>query len=226
MQQFNTRPELEQVQELKAAIASLPNPLELNALQQEIATQVDESIRNFAEQIGEQLALIKPYRYKLVIDRSNSRAELMQALGQAQHRLILVCPWLGRGTDYQIIQKLEALLKRNVRVDVGWGNQGDIDKLKDRSSSIRQQLKSSDYYCALPKLEALEQKYPKLFKLNLLGTHEKFLICDRSWAMLGSHNFLTSGAFNSERELGIKLDDPRIVAELIERFDNAKDLEK
>ena len=44
--------------------------------------------------------------------------------------------------------------------------------------------------------------------------------------MLGSHNFLTFGAFNSERDLGLKTNDPRIIADLIERFESAKDLKK
>lgn len=90
-----------------------------------------------------------------------------------------------------------------------------------------QRLKSySKYYSALPKLEAFEQKYPKQFKLKLLGTHKKFLVCDREWAMIGSHNFLTSGAFSSERELGLKTNDLRIIADLIERFESAENLDQ
>lgn len=127
VQQFNTRPEVEQIQGLTEAIAALPSSLELNELQQQIATQVDESIRNFVEQIKVQLALIEPYDYDLVFDRPESRATLMQALKQAQHRLILVCPWIGYGTDFQVIPKLEKLLQRNVCIYIGWGNWKDIN---------------------------------------------------------------------------------------------------
>ncbi|MBR8833365.1 MAG: hypothetical protein DSM106950_04800 [Stigonema ocellatum SAG 48.90 = DSM 106950] len=62
--------------------------------------------------------------------------------------------------------------------------------------------------------------------MKLLGTHEKFLVCDRSWAMLGSHNFLTSGDSGSEREVGLRTNDPRIIEELISRFERAKNLEE
>ncbi len=226
MRQFNTRPEIEQIQGLTEAIASLPDPLELEEVKQEIAIQVDESVRKFAEQIRAQLALIEPYDYDLVFDRSESRATLMQALKQAQHRLILVCPWIGYGTDERVIPKLEKLLQRNVCIDIGWGNWKDINDSKNSSSPIRQKLKDSGHYDNLPQLEALERKYPQQFKLKLLGTHEKFLVCDSEWVMLGSHNFLTSNASSLERELGLKTNDPRIVADLIERFENAKDLEK
>ncbi len=48
---------------------------------------------------------------------------------------------------------------------------------------------------------------------------------DRSWTMLGSQNFLTSGTKSPEREVGLRTNDPRIITDLIKRFDTAKDLE-
>jgi phosphatidylserine/phosphatidylglycerophosphate/cardiolipin synthase-like enzyme len=55
--------------------------------------------------------------------------------------------------------------------------------------------------------------------LKVLGTHEKFLVCDRRFAMIGSHNFMSSGASSSEREVGIKTDSPETIDKLIELFD-------
>ncbi|MDF5731128.1 MAG: phospholipase D-like domain-containing protein [Rhizonema sp. PD38] len=125
-----------------------------------------------------------------------------------------------------MIQTFEALLQRNVYIDIGWGHQKDIDKLPFGSGSIRRKLESFSYlYNALPKLETLEQKYSTQFKLKLLGTHEKFIVYDHSWAMLGSHNFLTSGNNSAEREVGLQTNDPRIITDLILRFDKAKNLE-
>lgn len=63
-------------------------------------------------------------------------------------------------------------------------------------------------YRSLPKLQALESQYPQLFQLKLLGTHEKFLVCDDSFAMLGSHNLLTSNTSSTEREIGLLTDAP------------------
>ncbi|MEP0858097.1 hypothetical protein [Trichocoleus sp. DQ-U1] len=81
-------------------------------------------------------------------------------------------------------------------------------------------------YSALPKLENLEQKYPDRFQLKLLGTYGKLIVCDRSWTMLGSHKFLTSDTKSMEQEVGLRTNDPRIITDLIKRFDTAKDLEK
>ncbi|MBD1925142.1 hypothetical protein H6F74_02420 [Trichocoleus sp. FACHB-90] len=223
-QQFDNRPELGQIQELKDALSSLPHPLELEKV---IACQIEKSAQVLALEINRQLAAIKPYEYRLAIDRPGSRAVFMEALALAQERLILVCPWPNiYGVNSEVIQKLEELLKRKVRVAVGWGHLKDIDKVSS-IGSIRQRLKSSSYlYSALPELETLEQKYPDRFQLKLLGTHEKFIVCDRSWTMLGSHNFLTSDTKSTEREVGLRTNDPRIITDLIKRFDTAKDLEK
>ncbi len=223
--QFDNRPEPEQIQDLWEEVASLPRALEL---EKAIATQVEETALALALDINRQLALVKPYEYRLAIDRPGSRAVLMEALALASERLILVCPWPNSyGVDSEVIQKLEDLMKRKVHVAIGWGHLKDIDKTSSSSGSIRHRLKSYSFlYSGLSELETLEQKYPDRFQLKLLGTHEKFIVCDRSWAMLGSHNFLTSGTKSMEREVGLRTNDPRIITDLIKRFDTAKDLEK
>jgi uncharacterized protein YjbI with pentapeptide repeats len=76
-------------------------------------------------------------------------------------------------------------------------------------------------YNALPDLRQLERDYPGFFSLKLLGTHEKFLVCDSTFAMLGSHNMLTSNVQSTEREVGIRTTDPYIIQGLIDRFDAA-----
>jgi len=193
----------------------------------EIEDQVEASVLRWTEQINDRLLQIRPFDYRLVFDRPGSRTELMKALQQTQKHLILVCPWPTIwGIDSQVFKKLEVLLKQNVSIQIGWGCQKDIDKLKNGTGTIRQRLKSySDYYNALPQLEILEQEYPCQFKMKLLGTHEKFLVCDRSWAMIGSHNFLTSDDRKPEREAGLFTNDPRLIEDLISRFHNAENLE-
>jgi len=199
----------------------------LDRLRSEFSVQVDATVEKRITELNQLLKTIQPvYEYELVFDRSGSRKVFIEvALEQTQHRLILVCPWPAWAVS-QVIQKLEALLQKNVRIDIGWGSLTDINKLPFGSGPIRQRLKSySDYYSALPKLSELERKYSNQLNLKLLGTHEKFLVCDDRLAMVGSHNFLTSGSSSDEREAGMKTNDPRIVADLTKRFDNAKNLE-
>jgi hypothetical protein len=94
-----------------------------------IQQEVDQSNRSQFE-IVKQL-LPKQYSYTLVSGRSQSRDVFIDALEKSQQRLILVCPWL---TEYAInphIQDLiRAALNRGVRIDIGWGNLGDVENGK------------------------------------------------------------------------------------------------
>jgi len=218
-----------------------------------LSNRVSDSVAQSATEINLKLAQIKPQKYQLVIDRDGSRNLLMEALDKAQNRLIIVCPWLSSyGADEEVIQKIELLLNKGVQVRIGWGHLNDIKKIitkslpkqdanlekhediKERleyiktinaSFDIYQRLKAyGGLYRSLTRLQVLESQYPQLFELKLLGTHEKFLVCDNSFAMLGSHNLLTSNTASSEREIGLLTDDPRIISELTERYDTASDL--
>jgi phosphatidylserine/phosphatidylglycerophosphate/cardiolipin synthase-like enzyme len=128
--------------------------------------------------------------------------------------LILVCPWLcHHGFDLEIQHQLENLLIKGVTIEIGYGKLSDIEKGK----------LTGFFYNTLKQATLLADKYPN-FKLKLIGTHEKYLVCDRSFSMLGSHNFLTSGV-GEEREIGIRTTDPDLINRLIERYEQAPDRE-
>ena len=168
--------------------------------------------------------------YKLVYDRDNSREVLMQALEQAEERLIIVCPWLtNKGINQSIIDSFKKLLKSNTCIDIGWGYRGDIidvNQLEFSENYFRKKIINDWKYNALNKLEDLEKQFSGKFRLKLLGTHEKYLVCDNKFAMLGSHNLLTSSENNQEREVGILTTDIDIIQGLNDRFDNAESLGK
>jgi len=203
-------------------------------LSQELTGQIEATVEQRVVGINNLLKEIQPkYEYKLVCDRDQSRSFLLKAVKEAKERLILVCPWLHWGirwNDGELLNLFYKLLgKPNSSIEIGWGHYLDMENKQVRSSStsLRQSLKThGKMYTALPQLEKLEKDYPQQFKLKLLGTHEKFLVCDRAWAMLGSHNFLSSGDKSQEREVGLWTNDPYIIDKLIKRFDEAKNLEE
>jgi uncharacterized protein involved in tellurium resistance len=122
----------------------------------------------------------------------------------------MACPWLTTwATD---IAKFEFILSKGVRIDIGWGSLEDL---------AQEQTDNIIWYGALPQLQQLQEQYPDLLHMKELGTHEKFLVCDESFAMLGSHNFLTSGSSSPEFEVGIFTKDPNIIDQLIEHFDTS-----
>jgi phosphatidylserine/phosphatidylglycerophosphate/cardiolipin synthase-like enzyme len=154
------------------------------------------------------------YEYELVLGREQSRQALLEALASVESRLILVCPWLcHHGFDLEIQHQLENLLIKGVTIEIGYGKLSDIEKGK----------LTGFFYNTLKQATLLADKYPN-FKLKLIGTHEKYLVCDRSFSMLGSHNFLTSGV-GEEREIGIRTTDPDLINRLIERYEQAPDRE-
>jgi hypothetical protein len=173
------------------------------------------------------------YEYKLIYNRDQSRKILLDAAKQAQHRLILVCPWLHKAVQYkdqELVSHFEAFLSNQKgQIDIGWGHWQDMrsDIVWTSSGPMREKLKTHcDMYGGLEDLEYLEEKYPEQFRLKLLGTHEKFLVCDHQFAMLGSHNFLSSSDCSlREREIGLYTTDRHIIDELIECFENARNLE-
>ncbi|MEZ2321451.1 MAG: phospholipase D-like domain-containing protein [Microcoleus sp.] len=153
----------------------------------------------------------KQYEDRLVFNRRHSRKVLSDALENVQKRLILVCPWLTSWATAVVIEKCEELIKRRVRIDIGWG------KLEDLA---RDQI-DTFWYGALPKLRQLQNEHPEFLYLKELGTHEKFLVCDNNFAMLGSHNFLTSKESSPEFEVGILIEDTNTIQKLINRFDES-----
>jgi phosphatidylserine/phosphatidylglycerophosphate/cardiolipin synthase-like enzyme len=167
--------------------------------------------RNLVQEIADRSP---KYEYELVFGREQSRQALIEALGSVKNRLILVCPWLcHHGFDVELHHKLENSLIKGVTIEIGYGKLSDIEKGK----------LTGFFYNSLKQATVLANKYPN-FKLKLIGTHEKYLVCDRSFAMLGSHNFLTSG-IGEEREIGVRTTDLNLIEELIERYEKAPNLE-
>ena len=209
---------------------------EYNQQKTNLSTQIKQYFEKYISEINQLFSTIAPdYNNEIIFDRESSRKVLIETLQTAEKRLILVCPWLSSGIDNELISLCKNFIKRGGVLEIGWGNSRDVQQLKqnkklsDSALIVRQDLKEffkNDKwrYSSLPRLEELEREYPHQFKIKLIGTHEKYLVSDRCFAMLGSHNFLTS-IKSEEREVGLKTNDPKIISDLIERFETAQNLE-
>lgn len=211
IEKFNHRPEIQYIENLQENFATLnPQLDELFALSNPITPNPeikDISPDNFSSntEVG---------RNQLVFDSGGSRSVLIESLETVKERLIIVSPWLNcNSIDEYLLDKFKACLNRNCQIDVGWGC------LSDRSN-----IGKGWKYNALADLQKLEESYPGLFRLNLLGTHENFLVCDAKFALVGSHNLLAYGNESLEREVGIRTTDSKNVRELIDRFDDRESL--
>ncbi|MEA5543040.1 pentapeptide repeat-containing protein [Limnoraphis robusta Tam1] len=214
-QQFNTRPEPQQLAELQKRLDELcENQVNISSSPE---TEIPISVEIIPTiPLLETEVIVSSSESQLVFDRLGSRSVLLEALEIAEERVIIVCPWLNcNSIDDHLLQKFRFCLNRNCKIEIGWGYLGDRNKI---GKGWR--------YNALGDLQQLEQEYPDLFRLKLLGTHEKYLVCDDKFAMVGSHNVLTSGVHSAEREVGIRTTDLQIIQGLINRFDESQETEK
>lgn len=181
------------------------------------------------------IAMNHPYQptSKLVWGRTGSRVALLEAIAQATERLIIVCPWLSRSSlDDDLLLRIRALLDQNCKVEIGWGYGQDIGNtilIQNGKWWINAGGNARTRYNALPALCELRKHYPDRLKLKLLGTHEKFWVCDRQFAFVGNHNVLSSNVLSLNtayvnREVGIRTEEPEIVDALTLGFDGVIDL--
>jgi phosphatidylserine/phosphatidylglycerophosphate/cardiolipin synthase-like enzyme len=159
--------------------------------------------------------------YKLVYDAKESLDVFNQALKQVQDRLIMVCPWVQKQiVDESTVQTIRNLLESRIRVNIGCGFTSEIPS--PLSETKFYDLITKWNYKGLQDIYTLEVEYQIYFQLKFIGTHEKYLICDDKFAMIGSHNFLSSKGKDHTKEIGIYTTDNNIIQELIEHYDNTQ----
>lgn len=189
-----------------------------------IPDQIESAVESRTTQILAQLQA----KSELINGPNESREKLEFALKTAQQQLIIISPWLRSPVFDELLPAFEAALERGVHIKIGWGYQGDVGKiitLGRRGWIYHHTHDQQECYTALPHFQALRQRYPDLCTLKLLGTHEKFLVCDRRFAALGSHNFLSAGPRGKQREIGIFTTDPHIIQDLMDCFEQASEVQ-
>lgn len=223
--------QLQQVSQ--TAIAQVENQARVLLASQEMNTN------NFAQQLTDLERKINTINNResnhfssiqsVILDSNLQLNETLKyALKKAQERLIIVSPWLRKQVFDELRPLIEEALERGVKISIGFGYNSDWEfenliTLNGKCTYHRQN-DTKELYGAIPQLKELSQK--DLFTFKLLGTHEKFLVCDSSFAVVGSYNFLSCGTGGKQREIGVKLYDPCVIKQLIENFDQAPDLRK
>ena len=202
----------------------------------DVEAQVDAAVKSHLEDIAQQLQTTETPAYELIFDVKGvqqrqgdapgySRLLLEQALDNAQARLIVVYPYPSAQTlDEALIQKFRAFLDRNGCLDFGWGHLGDMSQgHMPRSIDRRRSIdpgKKSFLHKTLNQLTQLKRQYPAQFRFKVLGTDEHFLVCDRSYAVLGAQSVATASAVFPQAAVGLRTTDSEVIQGLVDRFDN------
>jgi tetratricopeptide (TPR) repeat protein len=156
----------------------------------------------------------------------NGRCVLEEALENSQERVIIVSPYPTPDTiDDALIQKFSEVLDRGVRIDIGWGHLADASRIRVPRCLYQPRLDSGIergfLQSLLRQLAHLKKRHPQQFRFKILGTHENFVVCDRSFAGLGVHPMPIASHVFPQNLAGLKTDELEVIHSLITRFDDA-----
>lgn len=210
-------------------------------LEQRIAViQANEAALNhFIPEIRKFHQGIRTIEFDLVSGAVDSHTLFIDAIKSCKKQLIIVSPWLRTGVfTKEVVQAIQNKLNHGVEIHIGWGWWRDLQRKEKVTGKKRRIPKRkieprffreyrNEMYNALSYLEPLaKNRKENPLHLKLLGTHEKYIIQDNEFALLGSHNFGDPKISEDvDREMGIGLTDKRIIDELIEQYMCAQNLD-
>ncbi|MCT7951589.1 hypothetical protein NG798_17430 [Ancylothrix sp. C2] len=219
-QQFKNRPELQQIENLaeiilalRQTIDRLPSPQnsqpQIETKTSHIPSKIETTDISFIAEINQQLQTLQtPYEYELVTSPNPHQTVIEEALETAQNRLIIASPWMRQQPiPPELLEKIKAFLiktflNRSITIQIGWTN--------------------GEQNLPLQQLQELAQEYPGKIVFKQIESHENFIVCDESFAWVGSHSVLNKSAATHEPEVVVRTTDPLIIQELIQRFNEAK----
>lgn len=105
---------------------------------------------------------------------------LEQALLESTQRLLIISPWIrAKVVNRSFVGQLEKLLKKNVKVFIGYGLGEDDPQMSDSDQRAEQDLRK------------LAARYAHFAFVRLGDTHAKVLISDRRFIVTTSFNWLS-----------------------------------
>lgn len=202
-------------------------------VQNQVEAEIDRRLGAVMEQIQANRSVpayelvfdVKGARSPQIANGCGSRAMIEAALDDAQARLIIVYPFPTPETlNTELIQRFKAFLDRSGCLDIGWGHLGHFDAVHlPRAIHRRRVIDPSEkgfLYDTLNQLMLLKKQYPEQFRFKVLGTDENFLVCDRSFAILGAQSIATASAVFPQAAVGLRTTDADVIQDLVNRFDD------
>jgi hypothetical protein len=180
----------------------------IRSLQEELKAKRAESERMLAELRQHQGEFLRTEQHRAILE---------QALQEALREVLIVSPWMNlRACDPQLCDLIAQAVKRGVRVRIAYGTTerpGDPDAGRHRNNAQR-------VISALKAAVGREAQGERTALLDIYktgGTHQKILVCDRAFAVLGSFNWLSYRGEQDEgyrNETSILLRDPAAIEDL------------
>jgi tetratricopeptide (TPR) repeat protein len=234
----------QQQQHLNGWMNRLPEMLDFSALRNQMKYLSDRMERSemHLEELGSQVVSVSEGHpgqapaYELMFDlqasvrsndgtNSHSRSLIDTALEEAQSHLMIVFPSPDRHSlDANLLHQFRAFLERGGKLDIGWGYMGDLQQnhapryIHQRSNA--NPTDKSFLQNILSQFTQLKRQYPEQFRFKVLGTDENFLVCDRSYALLGFQPITVQSAAFPRVAVGLKTYEASVMQGLVDRFEN------
>ena len=196
------------------------------SLQNEVARLSSELSREQNRLNGEIATFWDAYRgserrFELKVIRTQEcRPHMFKAFRAAKREVVVVSGFVSRGAcDRELREAVRECVARGVRVRFAWGlatyggGQENAEFALRRGREVEELIR-----------RALKGLDGNLFVMQRAPTHEKILICDDSFAVAGSFNWLSyrgeDYSKTGRRELGVYSEDPSYIEQLRKLVDD------
>lgn len=113
-------------------------------------------------------------------------AVMQQSFALGRERVIIISPWVAKAVVRELLPDMEAFLQRKGELWIGYGYTNEDERRRKQTEDAIAYLKKQ-----LP--------YATFFPVLLGNTHQKILICDSDYVVVGSYNWLS---FRGDRKRG------------------------
>lgn len=170
-------------------LQQITNAVNLDTLSKNSREELIKKINKLQNQIEsykKDTRLLRTFEHRPLLENS---------FDVAKNWVIIVSPWLAPDAfDDDLLSRAEKALQKGVKIIILYGYPGELNENKAAKEKI-----------VLTKINAIKSKQfgKNLLVNNIKVTHEKILICDRSYIIVGSFNWLS---FRGEKLRGLRLE--------------------
>lgn len=178
-----------------------------DALPSEIVTEKTQRIRELEQEKQDLLSMISYRGVTRQVSNAEHRVLLIRALEEAQQQVIIISPWINSfSVDTTVLERIEQRLQHGIQIRIGFGMPLQHNETQDTyiKPDVAQRFR-----------QLMSKPYGQNFVVQYLGTHEKILLCDHSFCVVTSFNFLSyTGTQGLRREKGIYTEDQSLITDI------------
>lgn len=136
------------------------------------------------------------------------KGELYKALDEAEERIVILSGWITKYVvDKKFTNKILQALEKDIQIYIGYGWQNSYSNHHTPMQSSHEAIKQLRKIQATHKGKLLIKEFPN---------HQKCIITDASYVIVGSHNWLSNNKYKNE-EFSIKIYSEQLANEEFKR---------